>query len=209
MFRTIIPRNVRLAEAPSFGKPALLHDKDSRGALAYLALAGEMIRREDETLLPASAANTDQSAVGTEMSSKKPSLGRGLNALMGKADTAPRPLVPAASPLSPPPSAPVAGPLGDRLTRLPLDVLQRGRYQPRFPHGIRRRLSELAASIRTQGVVQPILVRPLEATGAPAGGRRYEIIAGERRWRAAQLAELQDIPAIVREVRMRPRLRSR
>jgi chromosome partitioning protein len=48
VFRTIIPRNVRLAEAPSFGKPVLLHDKDSRGALAYLALAGEMIRREEE-----------------------------------------------------------------------------------------------------------------------------------------------------------------
>ena len=46
VFRTVIPRNVRLAEAPSFGKPVLLHDKDSRGALAYLALAGEMIRRE-------------------------------------------------------------------------------------------------------------------------------------------------------------------
>ena len=42
VFRTVIPRNVRLAEAPSFGKPVLLHDKDSRGALAYLALAGEM-----------------------------------------------------------------------------------------------------------------------------------------------------------------------
>jgi len=48
VFRTIIPRNVRLAEAPSFGKPALMHDKESRGALAYLALAGEMIRREDD-----------------------------------------------------------------------------------------------------------------------------------------------------------------
>ena len=47
VFRTLIPRNVRLAEAPSFGKPALFHDKESRGALAYLALAGEMIRRED------------------------------------------------------------------------------------------------------------------------------------------------------------------
>jgi chromosome partitioning protein len=47
VFRTIIPRNVRLAEAPSFGVPAMLHDKDSRGALAYLALAGEMIRRGD------------------------------------------------------------------------------------------------------------------------------------------------------------------
>ena len=50
VFRTIIPRNVRLAEAPSFGKPALMHDKDSRGALAYLALAGEMIRREEEQI---------------------------------------------------------------------------------------------------------------------------------------------------------------
>ena len=50
VFRTIIPRNVRLAEAPSFGKPVLLHDKESRGALAYLALAGEMIRREEEEL---------------------------------------------------------------------------------------------------------------------------------------------------------------
>jgi len=49
VFRTIIPRNVRLAEAPSFGVPAMLHDKDSRGALAYLALAGEMIRRSEET----------------------------------------------------------------------------------------------------------------------------------------------------------------
>ena len=48
VFRTIIPRNVRLAEAPSFGRPALYHDKDSRGALAYLALAGEMLRRDEE-----------------------------------------------------------------------------------------------------------------------------------------------------------------
>ena len=47
VFRTVVPRNVRLAEAPSFGRPALMHDKDSRGALAYLALAGEMLRRED------------------------------------------------------------------------------------------------------------------------------------------------------------------
>jgi chromosome partitioning protein len=47
VFRTLIPRNVRLAEAPSFGKPALFHDKESRGALAYLALAGEMIRRDE------------------------------------------------------------------------------------------------------------------------------------------------------------------
>src|SRR5262249_3183816 len=59
VFRTIIPRNIRLAEAPSFGKPVLFHDKESRGALAYLALAGEMIRREEEV---GAAAVTDPSA---------------------------------------------------------------------------------------------------------------------------------------------------
>ncbi len=56
VFRTVIPRNVRLAEAPSFGKAAMYHDKDSRGALAYLALAGELIRREEEAQLRASGA---------------------------------------------------------------------------------------------------------------------------------------------------------
>ena len=55
VFRTVIPRNVRLAEAPSFGKPVLYHDKDSRGALSYLALAGEMIRREEEEARAAEA----------------------------------------------------------------------------------------------------------------------------------------------------------
>jgi hypothetical protein len=52
VFRTIIPRNVRLAEAPSFGVPAMLHDRDSRGALAYLALAGELLRRLDPEAFP-------------------------------------------------------------------------------------------------------------------------------------------------------------
>jgi len=71
VFRTVIPRNIRLAEAPSFGKPVLLHDKDSRGALAYLALAGEMIRREEEQAsagsrpaqLDAGVAASDEEAV--------------------------------------------------------------------------------------------------------------------------------------------------
>ena len=60
VFRTIIPRNVRLAEAPSFGRPVLFHDKESRGALAYLALAGEMIRREEEGA--AAAVDTSNAA---------------------------------------------------------------------------------------------------------------------------------------------------
>jgi len=69
VFRTIVPRNVRLAEAPSFGKPVLQHDKDSRGALAYLALAGEMLRKEDDAVeaaepAPAEAAAVDAPAEG-------------------------------------------------------------------------------------------------------------------------------------------------
>jgi ParB family chromosome partitioning protein len=108
-----------------------------------------------------------------------------------------KPVPPAPSPTILAPS-PAAVPGGDRLTRLPLDILQRGRYQPRS-HMDQEALHELAASIRSQGVVQPIVVRPIEAT-TPTGGQRYEIIAGERRWRAAQLAELADIPAIVRDV---------
>lgn len=58
VFRTMIPRNVRLAEAPSFGKPALFHDKESRGALAYLALVGEMIRRDDPPPAPVQSDQT-------------------------------------------------------------------------------------------------------------------------------------------------------
>jgi ParB family transcriptional regulator, chromosome partitioning protein len=128
------------------------------------------------------------------MSQKKPSLGRGLNALIGAME-APRA---AAAPAPLPPAAPASGPAGDRLIRLPLDILQRGRYQPRS-HMDQEALNQLAASIRSQGVVQPIVVRPIEPTTA-TGGQRYEIIAGERRWRAAQLAQLADIPAIVRDV---------
>ena len=64
VFRTVIPRNVRLAEAPSFGKPVLLHDKDSRGALAYLALAGEMIRREEESAVGAASATAAAAGTG-------------------------------------------------------------------------------------------------------------------------------------------------
>ena len=48
VYRTLIPRNVRLAEAPSYGLPVLHYDKDSRGARAYLALAGEVVRRQEE-----------------------------------------------------------------------------------------------------------------------------------------------------------------
>jgi chromosome partitioning protein len=75
VFRTIIPRNVRLAEAPSFGKPVLFHDKESRGALAYLALAGEMIRREEEGEQP--EATTQHAATPSDASGPGPAPGVG------------------------------------------------------------------------------------------------------------------------------------
>ncbi|MDX1823400.1 MAG: ParB/RepB/Spo0J family partition protein [Thiohalomonadales bacterium] len=80
------------------------------------------------------------------------------------------------------------------LRNLPVDVIQKGRYQPR--HEIAQEaLQELADSIRAQGVVQPVVVRPLSGQAG-----KYELIAGERRWRASQLAGLHEIPAVVRDV---------
>jgi len=80
----------------------------------------------------------------------------------------------------------------DELRHLPLDVIRPGRYQPRSVFD-EEKLAELADSIRAQGVVQPIVVRPVGDDG-------FELIAGERRWRAAQIAQLDDIPAVVRDV---------
>ena len=88
--------------------------------------------------------------------------------------------------------------VGDRLASLPLDLLQRGKYQPRVDMRAES-LEELADSIKSQGIVQPIVVRPLAAR-KPGESQRYEIIAGERRWRAAQMAGLAEIPAIIRDV---------
>ena len=107
------------------------------------------------------------------MAARRHGLGKGLDALLG-------PFV-------------VDGPGAlETLRNLPVDLLQRGRFQPR--HGMdQESLEELASSIRAQGVLQPIVVRTLSGTD------RYEIVAGERRWRAAQLAGLHEIPAVVRE----------
>jgi ParB family chromosome partitioning protein len=125
------------------------------------------------------------------MSVKKPALGRGLGALLG--ETAARQVTAAAAA-----AAGAAVPSGDELARLPLDLLQRGKYQPRVDMRPES-LTELADSIKAQGIVQPIVVRPIGTPG-PTESQRYEIIAGERRWRAAQLAGLTVIPAIVRRV---------
>jgi len=112
---------------------------------------------------------------------KRKGLGRGLEALLGTA-TEPDGAGTAESPSS----------QDGQLRNLPLEFLQRGKYQPRrdmHPEA----LEELAESIRSQGVMQPVVVRPI-------GPDRYEIIAGERRWRAAQMAQLDTIPALIRDV---------
>lgn len=111
------------------------------------------------------------------MAAKKSGLGRGLDALLGgnlKAASAPVDLS------------------TEGLTKLAISQLQPGKYQPRRDMKTEK-LAELADSIRAQGVIQPIVVREI------AGGR-FEIIAGERRWRAAQLAELREVPVVIREV---------
>ena len=84
---------------------------------------------------------------------------------------------------------------GEGLRQIPVEQLQRGQYQPRVD--IRQdTLEDLASSIKAQGVVQPIVARPIDGRGRV----KYEIVAGERRWRAAQLAGLAEVPAVVREI---------
>ena len=100
-------------------------------------------------------------------------LGRGLDALLSGNDDA-------------------TTPAADRLQKLEISLLKPGKYQPRSNMN-QESLAELAESIKTQGIMQPILVRAI-------GVDNYEIIAGERRWRAAQLAGMAEVPAIIREV---------
>lgn len=117
------------------------------------------------------------------MSARKTGLGRGLDALLGEAG----------APVRPVQTEPREG-----LRQIPVELLQRGEYQPRQEIN-EESLEDLARSIRAQGLVQPIVVRPLPGTTA-AGETRFEIIAGERRWRAARLAGLATIPAVVRQI---------
>ena len=117
------------------------------------------------------------------MSAKRKGLGRGLDALLG---------IPGSDGEHSEAGAPRGESEDGTLKHLPIEFLQRGKYQPRrdmHPEA----LQELAESIRSQGIMQPIVVRPL-------GPNSYEIIAGERRWRAAQRAGLDKVPTLVRDV---------
>lgn len=114
------------------------------------------------------------------MAQKRRGLGRGFDALLSK-------------------DAPAPGSAEEKSTLKQLSVssIRRGKYQPRTVFD-ETALAELADSIRAQGIVQPVVVRPV--SDAEFGGTEYELIAGERRWRAAQLAGLHEIPAVIRDV---------
>ena len=85
----------------------------------------------------------------------------------------------------------------DTLKEIPLESLQRGRYQPRIDMR-QESLEELASSIKSQGIVQPLAVRPVASNSDKEA--RYEIIAGERRWRAAQIAGLKSVPVVIKNI---------
>jgi len=123
------------------------------------------------------------------MAGKRKGLGKGLGALLGGTGAATTPAEAIAAVSSPEPGK------DGLLSEIPVEFIQRGKYQPRrdmHPDA----LEELAESIKVQGVMQPIVVRPIAASGAV----KYEIIAGERRWRATQIAGLDKIPAVIRDV---------
>lgn len=112
------------------------------------------------------------------MATKKRGLGRGLDSLLDEAETK---------------QAMHEAPMeGESVRQIELNLLQRGKYQPRREFSAES-LEELAQSIRSQGVIQPLIVRPVQRN-------KFEIIAGERRWRAAGIAELTTVPVIVRDI---------
>jgi len=115
------------------------------------------------------------------MSVRKKGLGRGLDALLGVGNAS-----------QAQGDSATGTPDHHLLKEIPVELIQRGKYQPRRDIDPES-LQELAESIRAQGIMQPIVVRPIS-------DRKYEIIAGERRWRAAQLAGLDQVPAVIRDV---------
>ncbi|HBF71607.1 MAG TPA: chromosome partitioning protein ParB, partial [Alteromonas australica] len=116
------------------------------------------------------------------MSARKRGLGRGLDALLATSQSSSQKDRESAS----------VEATQSELSKIPIEFLVPGKYQPRKDMSPEA-LEELASSIRAQGVIQPIVVRKIDQN-------RYEIIAGERRWRASQLAQLDEVPCLVKDV---------
>ena len=173
VFDTVIPRNVRLGEAPSFGVPALRHAPQSAGTAAYLQARQGSGGAWLSARRPTGPGSTRPSPAARRRASPRSSpgqrrgMGRGLAAILPRGQGG-----------------------GEGLRQIPLELVEPNPHQPRQNFDAAS-LEELAESIRARGVLQPVVVRPL------AGGR-YQLVAGERRLRAARLAELDLIPAVVR-----------
>ena len=162
VYNTVIPRNIRLGEAPSHGMPAILYDAKSRGAEAYLALAREVLARD--------ARRPGRHGAPPWLKNDPPSA--------------------AACPRSFPTRRRRAA-SGERALDVDTDLLRPNKFQPRTPMD-EGQIDELARSIRANGMIQPIVVRKVD------GG--FEIVAGERRWRASQRAGLLKVPVVVRDI---------
>ncbi|MBB1385574.1 ParB/RepB/Spo0J family partition protein [Pseudoalteromonas sp. SG45-5] len=126
------------------------------------------------------------------MSAKKRGLGRGLDALLSSSKPAPIESKEQDTSNVTEAVQNAAGPNNSELQKLPIEFLHSGKYQPRKDMS-EEALEELASSIRSQGIIQPIVVRPVAHNS-------FEIIAGERRWRAAQIAKLETVPCIIKDV---------
>jgi ParB family chromosome partitioning protein len=177
VYETIIPRNVRVSEAPSHGKPAILYDLGCarQPGLSSACLGSYPARTAADAGL-SEKDETNGKDMADDASRKR--LGRGLAALIGEMD---QPVEEAPKPHA-----------SDRI--LPIEFVVRNPNNPRREFS-EDDLSDLAASVREHGIIQPIVVR--EQAQQPG---TYELIAGERRWRAAQRAGLVEIPVIIRNV---------
>ncbi len=175
---TLIPRSVRISEAPSYGQSVISYDTNSPGSLSYREAAAEIARRGAPL-----------------MATKRTGLGRGIGALIPTDDGRRPPgrcllrrrRVRGRAAASPCPGA--------RLANLSPDDIVPNPQQPRTDFR-KEELDELVVSVREFGVLQPIVVRP--RVGAATGEPQYELIMGERRLRATKLAGLDSIPAVVK-----------
>src|SRR5690606_25086228 len=179
--RPLQPRRHRL---PRAGRRAAAPPARTRAPGRHLPATRSGDRRMSADTPKPPAAKATKAPAG-RAAAKKRGLGRGLEALLGPKAAAQAPSLESAAE-------------GDRLRTLPIDALVPGRYQP-LHHWDEGKIDALAESIRTHGVIQPNVVRDIDGPDG-RGSKEFEIIAGERRWRASRKAGLAEVPVVVREV---------